>query len=206
MQNIIAAILATLQIFFPSQTQQIPQNHLVCLDPGHGGEDGGAINNELVEEELTLDIANRLKDLLEKNHYQVVMTRTDNETTLTNSERAQICNDHQAEVLVSIHLNSNSDTSLDYTQGLYGNKGKDQKFTESIHQSLVASLGISGEEAEEFESNALLKAKMPATLQETVFLSSSSEYKMLSNGTGNKQQQIAQALYNGIDTWFTQLH
>ncbi|MCL5784101.1 MAG: N-acetylmuramoyl-L-alanine amidase [Patescibacteria group bacterium] len=187
---------------FQSQSTSI---RTVCVDAGHGGEDAGAIYNDLVEESVTLDIANRLKTLLEQNHYRVVMTRTNNQTTLTNSQRSQICNEKQAQLLVSIHLNANSDSSLDYTEGLYGDEAKDKKFTDFIHQSLVSNLGIGDGETTDFENNALLKAKMPATLQETVFLSSAGESGLLADGTGQRQQQIAQALFDGINNWFSNI-
>lgn len=191
---------------FSRVNQQVTQQGLpaqtICVDAGHGGEDSGALYNDLVEEEVTLDIANRLKALLEQNGYRVVMTRMDHATALTNSQRAQICNDRRANLLVSIHLNYNDDTTLDYTQGLYGTAQKDEKFTEFIHQTLASQMNLGDGEITDFENNMLLKAQMPATLQETVFLSSNEEYKLLSDGTGRRQQQIAQALYTGINNWY----
>lgn len=180
-----------------------PPAHIICVDAGHGGEDGGAVFNDLTEKSITLDIASQLKTLLENNHYQVVMTRKDSDTTLTNSERAAICNANRANLLVSIHLNYNDDTTLDYTEGLYGTPEKDETFTKLMHQTLVSKLGLGDGEITDFENNMLLKAQMPATLQETVFLSSNNEYQLLSNGTGERQQKIAQALFEGINNWFT---
>lgn len=53
-----------------------------------------------------------------------------------------------------------------------------------------------------FASGVLLKSNMPATMQETVFISNATECALLTNGTGNRQQQLAQSLYNGIVDWF----
>lgn len=178
-----------------------PSPIVVCLDPGHGGEDSGAIYGDLTEEAVVLDIAYRLKTLLEQNQYQVIMTRTDHKTSLTNSQRAAICNTHQANVLVSIHLNYNDDPTLDYTEGLYGNS-KDFLFTQYMHNALVSSLQLPDGETTDFENNALLKMANPATLQETVFISSSQEYQQLTDGSGRRQQQITQALFEGINGWF----
>ena len=54
----------------------------------------------------------------------------------------------------------------------------------------------------QFASGVVLKADMPATLQEAVFISSTEECTQLSDGTGVRQQQIAQALYLGLLDWF----
>src|SRR5438094_9596335 len=68
---------------------------IVCIDPGHGGTDTGATmtgaNGPITEAQETLAIAQKLQTLLSST-YGVVMTRTDNTTTLTNSQRATICN------------------------------------------------------------------------------------------------------------------
>lgn len=131
------------------------------------------------------------------------MTRTDDTTDASNSARAQICNDNHANALISIHLNYNYDTTLDYTQGLYGeNPDKDQQFTNTIHQALVTDLNLGDGDTTDFDDNIMNKANMPATLQETVFLTSDDEYSKLSDGTGVRQQQIAQALFDGIINWF----
>lgn len=182
---------------------QIPK-HIVCLDAGHGEDDSGATNGDLIEADISLDITNRLKNLLEQNNYQVVLTRPDSNTLLTNSQRAQVCNQNHAEILLSIHLNYNPDQTLDYTQGLYGSEEKDKKFSDFMTQTLASSLNLPNGETTDFESNLMLKAQMPASLQETVFLSSPDEYSLLSSGEDLRQQQIAQALYTGINNWFLQ--
>lgn len=183
-----------------------PFEHTVCIDPGHGGDDPGAINNELTEAAVNLNIAEKLKTLLANNHYNVVMTRDNNTTTLTNTQRADICNEHHADMAVAIHLNSSTDETIDYTQGLYGTKQKDKKLTDTLHHTLVTELPISNppndDPTTDFADNFLLKTQMPATLQETVFISSSTEYTQLE--TGKRQQAIAKALFDGITKWFNQ--
>jgi N-acetylmuramoyl-L-alanine amidase len=57
------------QIVPPQITQSQNPTHIVCIDPGHGKDGPGASNGNLVEMDLTLDISNRLKTLLEKNNY-----------------------------------------------------------------------------------------------------------------------------------------
>ncbi len=174
--------------------------HSVCVDAGHGGTDSGAVYQSLQEKQVTLDIATRLQTLLQNAGYNVVMTRT-SDITLSNSQRATICNNAHAEVLLSVHLNASSDHTVDYTLGLYGKKNKDEAFAKTVNAAM-SGLGITNQGVTNFADGMLLKAVMPATLAETVFLSSDYEYGLLTDGTGNRQQQIAQLLLQGINTWF----
>lgn len=77
----------------------------IVLDPGHGGKDlGTATPSGLSEKEITLDIALRLRPLLEQAGYEVVMTRTKDET-VSLRQRTALANTHQGDVFVSIHIN-----------------------------------------------------------------------------------------------------
>jgi len=56
----------------------------------------------------------------------------------------------------------------------------------------------------QFASGVILKANMPATIQEAVFISNTDECIALKADSGFRQQEIANSLYNGIDDWFSQ--
>lgn len=78
----------------------------ICLDPGHGGNDSGAIGvNNVYEKNLTLKIAQYCKQELEKYNCHVVMTRT-GDTNPSLEERADYAKSQGAQYLISIHLNS----------------------------------------------------------------------------------------------------
>src|SRR4051794_27300489 len=70
----------------------------VCVDAGHGGTDAGTTNGSLREKDLNLDIALRLGTLLTNAGYGVVYTRTGDQT-LSNTDRAKICNAAGATIL-----------------------------------------------------------------------------------------------------------
>ena len=86
---------------------------VIVLDPGHGGTDPGKQNLRLKldEKEMTLDVALRLKKLLELRGYRVVMTRT-TDTRFSNSPnvdlplRAEVANKAAADLFLSIHFNA----------------------------------------------------------------------------------------------------
>ncbi len=78
----------------------------VVLDPGHGGVDPGArTSSGLTEKEITLDVAERLKTLLQEARLRVAMTR-EKDDTLSLRERILIANASKADLFVSIHVNS----------------------------------------------------------------------------------------------------
>lgn len=119
----------------------------ICLDPGHGGSDGGAIAvNGANEKDLTLKIAKYCKQELEKYDCKVIMTRYD-DCDVDLKERAIIARNNGADYLISIHLNSSSPGAMGaevyYPNSNYrpdlGQNG--QAVAQSI-QNELAALGI----------------------------------------------------------------
>jgi len=78
----------------------------VVIDPGHGGHDPGTMNKSgLREKDIVLDLAQRLRKLLEKDGFEVVMTR-DRDVFIPLEERTAIANSKGADLFVSIHVNA----------------------------------------------------------------------------------------------------
>src|SRR5215207_9634699 len=102
----------------------------VMLDPGHGGDDPGAINDAagLVERELVLDIARRTATRLEEAGYSAALTRNDSATGYANTPRGVIANACHAVVYVSIHLNSFGEPEPNYAKTFWGIEEKDAAF------------------------------------------------------------------------------
>jgi len=211
----LAAILLTTAAFATGAGAQPTCSGKVVLDPGHGGSDSGAVNTKygLTEKEQTLDVAKRLKALLQVDGCTVYMTRTD-DRYLTNTQRANKANSFKAKnpgdyVLVSIHMNGSTSPSTDYTTTLFGKWRKDKELANTVFGSLSTLPAANGtgtiatRKPYSFASGVLLKSNMPATIAETVFITSDREGQLLSNGTGARQQQIAQALRVGIEDYLT---
>jgi N-acetylmuramoyl-L-alanine amidase len=77
----------------------------IALDPGHGGVDGGAsLGYGLLEKDLTKDITNRLARLLKAASWDVVLTRTSDES-IPPRRRAEIANEARSDLFLSIHVN-----------------------------------------------------------------------------------------------------
>jgi len=82
-------------------------NHVLVLDPGHGGANVGthSLRDGRFEKEFTLDWARRIKTLLATNGWTVWLTRT-NDSDITLSNRVAFAEAHHADVFISLHFNS----------------------------------------------------------------------------------------------------
>ncbi len=82
---------------------------IVVLDPGHGGNDPGAIaaSNSLLEKQMTLDIARRVAKRLRAEKLKVYLTH-ETDKTLQLEFRPRIAKNRKADIFVSIHLNSST--------------------------------------------------------------------------------------------------
>jgi N-acetylmuramoyl-L-alanine amidase len=78
----------------------------VAIDAGHGGKSVGTRTTPpgLVEKDVTLDVAERLRKLLEADHFQVLMTR-DRDEAVPLEKRGELANRGSADIFVSIHVN-----------------------------------------------------------------------------------------------------
>lgn len=82
-------------------------NRVIVIDPGHGGSNSGthSVLDGRFEKEFTLDLALRLKPLLETNGWTVFLTRT-SDTYVANSNRVVFARAHHADLYISLHFNS----------------------------------------------------------------------------------------------------
>jgi N-acetylmuramoyl-L-alanine amidase len=98
-----------------------PVPQVIVLDPGHGGNDAGNTQNGLIEKTLTLDVANRLRRVLEGQGYRVVLTRTE-DRRLELRDRSDMATTVGADLFVSLHFNS-LDTDKNSVEKLAGTAG-----------------------------------------------------------------------------------
>ena len=83
----------------------------IVIDPGHGGESGAISDSGVMEKEITLDVALRLRRLLEKEPYEILLTRqTDQLVSL--DKRVAFANENKGDLFVSIHVNSMEPKSI----------------------------------------------------------------------------------------------
>jgi N-acetylmuramoyl-L-alanine amidase len=109
MRLLLASILISVIASLVSTSLSAAPLHIL-VDPGHGGSDSGAVRGALKESVIALKVSKLLADLLKKDdRFQVTLSReTDRKISL--DQRTQIAKDVKADVLLSIHLNTNTDT------------------------------------------------------------------------------------------------
>jgi len=95
---------------------------IVCIDPGHGGAQPGTFGKSTKEKDVTLKVALKLGEIIEKNmtDVKVVFTRK-TDMTIGLKERAKVANDNNADIFISIHANSlPTNTPDSKRQSIYG--------------------------------------------------------------------------------------
>ncbi|KHO63358.1 N-acetylmuramoyl-L-alanine amidase [Thermoanaerobacter sp. YS13] len=184
-------------------------NKVIVIDAGHGGPDPGKPGKYgKDEDELNLEIAQKLRELIEESGGIVVMTREDD--TLSDSSlskdlknRVVKANEVIADVLISIHLNSFSQSKYKGAQVFYQNNSEKGKLlAELIQQELRNTLDPNNDRmAKSSNSYYILRnAKMPAVIVECGFMSNPEEEKLLNDE--NYQYKIAWAIYKGLIHYF----
>ncbi len=91
---------------------------VVVLDPGHGGDDSGAICGTVLEKDLTLDVARRAESLLRAAGFATVLTR-ENDRYVSLAERASLGNRTDHSLFVSIHFNDGKRASASGIETYY---------------------------------------------------------------------------------------
>ncbi len=182
----------------------------VMIDAGHGAEDPGKIGiNKILEKDVNLIIALRVKSLLEAQDVRVYMTRVDDKgfypSTGSNKKiqdmkkRVEYINKTDADLTVSIHQNSYEGESIHGAQAFYyGTSVEGKKAAEIMQKQLIQTLDKENKrEAKNNTSYYLLKkTKTPIIIVECGFLSNRKEAELLA--TSEYQEKVAWAIHLGI--------
>ena len=204
------------KVSVPADARKILKGKIICLDPGHGGTDVGAIghkgNKEIYEKDVTLSIALPLRDMLTSAGAKVVMTRStdkdvygpwaDDDPEL--QARCDVGNQANADVFVSIHIDSFSNGSVDGTTAYYYPKtAKDLMLAQMLHQSTMNLLSIPDRGVRSGHLYVNVNTKMPSVLMEMGYISNAHRVQMLTSSWGPKS--IAKSLFKGLVDYFAAL-
>lgn len=197
---------------YVSVQQENVRRNLVVLDPGHGGRDPGKVGTQGEQEkDINLAISLKVKERLEKDGMEVVMTRekdvmladedASNKKLEDLNNRISIINERQPAVAVSIHQNSYSDASVKGAQVFYfthSDKGK--QAAEAMQKEL---LEFDQENTRKIKANdtyyLLKKTEVPTVIVECGFLSCPEEAALLTDEA--YQKKLAEAIAKGIESW-----
>ena len=204
-------------------SSQNGKQYTVVLDSGHGGEDGGAVGqNGIMEKNINLEIAKKIRDMLEASGYKVVMTREGDKaiydssaSTLREKKRSDLknrlellkSNTNDDSIFVSIHQNKFSDSKYFGSQIFYSkNNIKSQDLANCIKESIVGLIQPENtREIKPADKNIYLlhNAQGPSVVVECGFLSNEEEANKLNSS--EYQEQMAFSIYCGITNYFINL-
>ena len=167
----------------------------VVVDAGHGGYDNGARGRQgLSEKMLTLDVARRLKPLLEARGYHVVMTRT-TDVFIPLGGRTAISNSHSDAAFVSIHFNCSPRRAADGVEIYYYDR-RSAPFASNILREIATCYGSHSRGVKYARFYVLHHNQRPATLLELGFVSNPKENAKLQDP--RVRQLLAERIAAGI--------
>ena len=190
---------------------------LVVIDPGHGGDDPGALGTTGVhEKEIVLEVSKKLADILRQAGAEVLLTR-ESDRDLSDLDqlnsyqakvddltaRVELANKRQADLFVSVHVNSFPDRREDGAQ-TFSQPGSEEgkRLAVAIQQELNRFSANPGREAKQVDYFANRMARMPSVIVEIGFISNPKEERLLLDQV--YQNKIAWAIYAGIARYFAQ--
>jgi len=195
-------------------------NKIIGIDPGHGGIDPGAVSkNGILEDEINLEIALKLKKFVEQSGGIAILTResdnglyTEESPTLRKKKtedllnRRKLIEDAECDIFISIHLNSFTSSRYKGAQTFYNDNVEDSLILAQIIQDELKNvLDKENYRVPAFRDDVYLitSMNMPSILVEAGFLSNSEDERLLTNS--EYQGKIAWSIYVGIMKYFSQV-
>ena len=181
---------------------------VIVVDPGHGGEDPGKVGiNDVLEKDLNLQIAKKVKKLLEEAGIKIVMTRTNDKVPDAKKEdlnqRVQLINDTKPKLALCIHQNSYPDAKIKGAQVFYHTITPEAEDVASIVQEQLRTVDpTKTRQIKENDTYFMLKnCQVPTIIVECGFLTNPEEAAKLTQE--EYQDQIAQAICEGVVKWLS---
>ena len=187
---------------------------IIALDAGHGGSDTGAIGpTGVTEKGVTLRVAKALQKLLQAEGATVLMTRTtDTEVSPKKANasdveelqaRCDVGNDGNADIFISMHMDSFTNSTPSGTTGYYYTKGSkaSQRLAQYVSEGVVTALGTGNRGTKSCNFYVVKHTDMPATLVEMAFISNDKEEKLMNSEAGINR--AAEGILNGLRRFFS---
>lgn len=211
-----AAILGSRAVTVVSQMVPVEREHIIVIDPGHGGEDGGATScTGVPESRFNLEITHRLEDLLHLLGYDTLMTRETDVSIYTQGdtiagkkasdlkERVRIVNARENALLVSIHQNLFPDSRYSGAQVFYSPTEDSDELAKAMQARFVQTINPgSNRQAKKAEGIYLMQhINCTGILIECGFLSNPQEEAALRSS--DYQQKLCCVIATGLTEFLT---
>ena len=177
-------------------------DRIVVIDAGFGGTDNGVTANGLIEKDINLDIIKRVKELLDNSGIKVYYTRT-TDVDIAPEDRIALANDTDADMFISVQLNTSEDISLYGAEAFYNGSYYIPGFgsielADTVERAVVTEISTRGNglSAAGEDDILLQNAEVPAAVIKVGYASNEQEAALLQQET--YREKIALGLYNAI--------
>ena len=171
------------------------QSRTIVIDAGHGGFDrGGVPGQRISEKDKTLDVAQRLKRIMQASGYRVVMTR-DSDVFVPLPTRVAIANAYPGAIFVSIHFNCASRAGANGIETYYY-RSDSANLAQSIHRNVVSGAPSENRGIRRRGFYVIRKTAIPSVLVECGFLTNPTEGSLAL--TAGYREKLAQQIARGI--------
>jgi N-acetylmuramoyl-L-alanine amidase len=144
----------------------------IFIDPGHGGTDPGAVGNGIQEKNITLQIAQRVREILERefNNVSIRMSRTGDQTVTLN-QRTNTANQWGADFFLSIHINSGGGSGYeDFILSNLSSASRAAQIQRAIHLEVITKNNLFDRGSKKADFHVLRESNMDAVLTENGFI------------------------------------
>jgi N-acetylmuramoyl-L-alanine amidase len=179
---------------------------MICIDPGHGGSDPGAVCGALFEKDINLTIAKSILTYLTKNYRCNVILTREKDIDVSLAKRAEIANKLNVDIFLSIHVNAGGGRGFEtysHTSAPPITKQIHEKFHKQIiDEFLTLFLGkkydIVNRGIKSANFQVLRQTTMPAFLVENFFIDSMDDIYIINNK--ENQNQIGYCIGQALAT------
>ncbi len=188
---------------FPAQKATNLSEATIVLDPGHGGNDSGAlgINQKHEEKTYTLKTAQAVKKALENRGARVFMTRS-SDVYVGLAPRPALANKHEADAFISFHYDSaptNNSGSGDTTY--YYHKDTSLRLAQIINAQLKEKIALDNRGVQFGDFEVIRDNYRPALLIEGGYINTNKDFRQISSH--HYRKQVSQAIATGLNQFFS---
>jgi N-acetylmuramoyl-L-alanine amidase len=171
-----------------------PNEKVIVIDAAHGGVDHGSTVKKVIEKEITLKIAQKIKELNTDENLKILFTRHD-DSFVSLSDRVMMINDQAPYLLLSLHINV-SNNPEDTGAEFYYYKGNYEKESLAMAEKFQEYFEAETPVVKEGTFYVLKQAQVPALHLYLGYLSNEKDYKKLISEYG--QKTLAEAILNSL--------